>query len=599
MHLIPEPKKIQYKDNYFILDYKTDIVVSPREDLLRFSSELKTHVFETLGISLDIKPLSKNKHIEFKIEHTDSMYEINVSEELVEVIASDSEGLFYGLQTLKQLIIIHKRHIPCLDISDSPDFLTRGYYHDVTRGKVPTLDQLKYLVDLMASFKLNQLQLYVEHTYLYSNQSEVWSVTDPLTAEEIMMLDQYCAEKYIELVPSIATFGHLYELLQSFSYKHLSELGELEGFSFVDRMRHHTLDVTADESLQVVKDMIDDFMPLVRSNKFNICADETFDLGEGKNKALAESIGKSKLYVDFLNKIVDYVQSKGKEVMFWGDIILEHPEHIDDLPKDLVCLNWWYWLNYPEEKVKIFQEHGFSQIMCPGVSGWNKLMNDHQMAYDNCKLMIEYGKTYNAIGVLNTDWGDYGHWNALSNSIPGMIYGAAFSWGESRDYSKLNESIDHVFYQTAGVMTVIDQVSRMHYFDVTAWVQWIEKQDMKFTDRINVDYESLENSLMLLDKCIYDLQNIMCKVPHHIRHHMMTYIVSAEAIKLMNQLLLVLRVKLYDEKHELSIEPKALAVDWEYWLLDFKKLWYKENKASELYRIVSFIERTNKWLRKL
>ena len=77
-----------------------------------------------------------------------------------------------------------------------------------------------------------------------------------------------------------------YEALRSKTYNHLCELeGKADDpFSWVDRMRHHTLDVSNEESLDFVKSMIDQIMPLFRTKKFNICADETFDLGKGKNK---------------------------------------------------------------------------------------------------------------------------------------------------------------------------------------------------------------------------------------------------------------------------------------------------------------------------
>ena len=57
---------------------------------------------------------------------------------------------------------------------------------------------------------MNQLQLYVEHTYLFRNISELWRDETPLTAEEILKLDAYCQERHIDLVPSLASFGHLY-----------------------------------------------------------------------------------------------------------------------------------------------------------------------------------------------------------------------------------------------------------------------------------------------------------------------------------------------------------------------------------------------------
>ena len=116
----------------------------------------------------------------------------------------------------------------------------------------------------MAYYKLNQLQLYVEHTYLFSGLSEMWRDETPLTAEEIRELDAYCAKLHIELVPSIATFGHLYMLLSTKSYGDLCEFPDSwkEPFSFWDRMQHHTVNVSGGRAIELIKAMIEEYMAL-------------------------------------------------------------------------------------------------------------------------------------------------------------------------------------------------------------------------------------------------------------------------------------------------------------------------------------------------
>ena len=94
----------------------------------------------------------------------------------------------------------------------------------MTRGRVQTLDNLKKLVDTLSFYKMNQLQLYVEHTHMFRDLTELWRDDTPMTAEEVLELDQYCYERGVELVPSIATFGHLYKLLKTKTYEHLCEL---------------------------------------------------------------------------------------------------------------------------------------------------------------------------------------------------------------------------------------------------------------------------------------------------------------------------------------------------------------------------------------
>ena len=74
-------------------------------------------------------------------------------------------------------------------IEDGPDIKHRGYYLDVTRGRVPQMAYLKKVVDRLCRYKINEFQLYVEHTYMFAGLSEMWRDETPLTAEEIMELD--------------------------------------------------------------------------------------------------------------------------------------------------------------------------------------------------------------------------------------------------------------------------------------------------------------------------------------------------------------------------------------------------------------------------
>lgn len=597
MNIIPKPKQVEIYEGQFVIDIQTALIVSNQRQTNKFAIELKDFIKEKLGLNINLS-LSAKRRIIFEHMATENAYELRVECDVIRIQAPDDQGLYYGMQTLKQLIVQFKRHIPQMYIQDKPLFNHRGFYHDVTRGKVPTLKMMQSLVDTMAFFKLNQLQLYVEHTFLFSGQSEVWTVTDPLTAEEIIQLDMYCRERYIELVPSITTFGHLYEALQTDSFKHLSESEKIDEFSFYDRMLHHTLNTTLDESIAFVKQMMDDFVPLFSSNKLNICADETFDLGEGRTKALAQKVGKSRLYVDFLNQIIEHARTYDKEIMFWGDMILEHSKCAKELPKDLVCLNWWYEPEYPEAKVKAITEYGFPQYMCPGVNGWNRFMNNHQMAYDNIKMMTDYGKKYDAIGILNTDWGDFGHWNFIYNSFPGLIYGAAFSWGDSRTIEQMNQAVNAMLYETNNdIMGLLMQLSDKHIMDFTSFVRWFEKDNDEYIKRINVSEEHVYTCNKDIEHIIHTLQDSMQGLDTQKRKHVNAFIVSAQGIQWMNMLYLLVRKDAQGIELEQDLDAWQLAERIEYWFLDFKQIWLMDNKPSELSRSTEFIRKITTWLR--
>ena len=130
------------------------------------------------------------------------------------------------------------------------------------------------------------LQLYIEHTFEFKEYEFCRDKFGYLTKDEIRELDKYCKSKFIELIPSISTFGHLYELLSCDKYKHLCELRDFtpKYHYWWERMMHHTINPELDESFELIKSLIDQYLEVSTSDKFNICCDETFDLGTGVNK---------------------------------------------------------------------------------------------------------------------------------------------------------------------------------------------------------------------------------------------------------------------------------------------------------------------------
>lgn len=211
---------------------------------------------------------------------------------------------------------------------------------------------------------------------------------------------------------------------------------------------YHIVNVTDEEVFPLITGILDQYLPLFSSRKVNICCDETFDLGKGKSAGEMEKKGYAALYYSYVNRLAEYLQSKGREVMIWADIVLNHPEEIEGLNKDITCLNWYYYYNEKEENVKIFADHHFKQYVCPSLSGYSRLVNAFDMSFSNIREMASFGAKYGAEGFLNTDWGDCGHINMPALSVPGMIYGAAQSWNpaDGRTVEEIDEAISMVEY---------------------------------------------------------------------------------------------------------------------------------------------------------
>src|SRR5208282_1587898 len=94
-------------------------------------------------------------------------YGLNISESGIQVRFRDLGGLHVAIATLRQLLRQYGNRLPCLEIHDWPDFPRRGVMLDISRGRVPKLETLLELVGHLADFKINEFQLYTEHTFAY------------------------------------------------------------------------------------------------------------------------------------------------------------------------------------------------------------------------------------------------------------------------------------------------------------------------------------------------------------------------------------------------------------------------------------------------
>ena len=258
MKLIPEVKSLELSDGFL---KKKGIFFNDKEMDGRLFAALKTLPCSEEGTPLDIEITGENGE----------SYELYIGEEHIQIRAGGNPGAFYAIQTLRQLF--KEDQVPCLYIKDWPDFSHRGFYHDVTRGRIQTVETIKRLIDDMAYYKLNSLQLYVEHVFEFEETKDLWKSFGYLTKDEIREIDDYCRENFIDFIPSLSTFGHLYDLLEQPKYKHLQVLKDFETIPnfWHARMRHHTIDPLNPESFPVVKSLIDQYAPHFTSDYFNIC----------------------------------------------------------------------------------------------------------------------------------------------------------------------------------------------------------------------------------------------------------------------------------------------------------------------------------------
>jgi hypothetical protein len=361
-------------------------------------------------------------------------YLILIENNRIVLSANSNKGLFYGIQTLKQLIkgSVETKSIPNIWIKDYPSFEFRGVMDDISRGPIPTLDFVKYQIRRLAELKVNLFSHYVEHVVKTKKHPSIAPDDGSYTIEEWKEISDYAKKYFITVIGSFQSFGHFQSILSNPDYAHLGESGTL-------------ISPVKEESYQFLKDIYDEMIPAFDAPFFNINCDETFDLGKAESKRLVDSIGYDGAYIQHVTRLNKYVKAHGVRTLIWGDIILDYPDIIPRLPEDMIVGTW----NYDDHEnferfLKPFRGAGRDFMISPGVLNSNKIFPDFHKAFNNIKKFISEGKEAGAFGVLVCVWDDGG--TALfSNDWLGVAYGAEKCWNHNSadgDFdSRFNKSV--------------------------------------------------------------------------------------------------------------------------------------------------------------
>ena len=495
-------------------------------------------------------------------------YTLDITADSITISAAGTRGAFYALQTLSQ-IFAHK-NVPHLHIKDFPDLKFRGYYHDVTRGKIPKVETLKKLIDILALTKHNVFQIYVEHVYDFPQYEGIKEKTGYYTADEIIAIRDYCEENFIDFQPSLSCFGHLYELLELDRYKHLrchrEELSHENPWG--ERGGHHTLDPRNPESLELIKALISQYAPLFKSEWFNICCDETFDLKSLED----EGYDYVELYVDFVTKISDYVKSLGKRVMMWGDVARHHPEALDKLPKDIMFIKWNY--NQGAEEYLFERFNNRLHIVAPCACSQGRLCDAMHYSVPIIKRIVGFGEKYGSQGMLNTNWGDWGNPASIDNSLFGVVFGGAVAWDvETDDTDETHAAMNlHIFKHATGV-SLRRRINEMH-----RPILWHDFIKAAIATRLKK-----EHTPIISEHDVYHAQHeykiLMQEIPPNNDDSSVEMRLCTEGILLM-----------FEYMGLMAGYPIKRITDTRAWLDLFCEKWREKNKEDELYRIIEVFE---------
>jgi len=402
--IIPKPIKVDVKQGHFTLNNNTVILTVP--NLIKIAEYLKQLLTPATGLELDFKDLGNNDGdnniIVLNLTENEKTikpegYKLEVSQNKIEILGSTPQGVFYGIQTLRQLFPVEiessskmnrEWSVPCVSIEDFPRFSWRGFMLDESRhffGK----GTVKKMLDIMASLKFN-----VFHWHLTDDQGwrieikkyprliEIGSkrkgtkiirkkldgipVSGYYPQDEIKAIIEYASERFITIIPEIDVPGHVTAALAA--YPELSCTGGPFEVSTHFGILKEILCVGKEKVFDFVQNVLDEVMEIFPSEIIHTGGDEVPKRRWKKCPECQARINKEgleseeDLQVYFTNRIAEFLASNGRRLMGWNEILN------DKLADNAICHYW---------------DENFDEVLENARKGRNIVMSEMRAVYLN------------------------------------------------------------------------------------------------------------------------------------------------------------------------------------------------------------------------
>jgi hexosaminidase len=343
-------------------------------------------------------------------------YRLQIAPGGAEIEAASSAGLYYAVQTLRQLVESDGSGatLPEVAIHDWPSFAYRGTMIDMSHGPLPTEDEVKHQIDFLARWKANQYYIYSEGA-IELDRYPLLNPEGRFAKEQIRRIITYGRERHIDVIPFLELYGHLHDLLRIELY---SGLGAFPHSVELDPSNHKVTSLLADWAEQIV-----DLFP---SPFVHVGFDETWRIEDVANKR--GNTTPAALFAEQLGNVAKLFAQHSKTVMAWADVMVKYPETIERLPQGLIPVAWAYEA-HPDVKKwldPLTAKH-LPHFIQSGVANWQQIALNFDMTFANIDNFLAAGRRSGALGMINSVWTDSGQ-GLLRVAWPAMAYGAAAPW---------------------------------------------------------------------------------------------------------------------------------------------------------------------------
>ena len=349
----------------------------------------------------------------------DEGYLIAVGEPAAVLFSPGAAGRFYALMTLAQMLYRGKSRgfLPGGVLRDRPALGLRGISDDISRGQVSTLEDLKNLIRLSARYKLNLYMPYLEDMFTFAGHPDIGAGRGALTKADAGELVRFARQFHVRVVPVFQCLGHYENLLLREPYLPLAEFPGAQ-----------TLSPASEDTYTFLRQALGEIVPAFEDSLFNMACDESWDVGLGKSRPLVARYGLSGVHARHYRRVHEILTGLGRKVLMYGDIVLNNPAILKDIPKDIIFVDWHYEARKDYPSAAKFRQAGFEVLVSPAVVNYNRLYPDWRSALVNIENFTRVGFENQALGAVTSSWCDNGAFNLRQFNLWGYVFAAACAW---------------------------------------------------------------------------------------------------------------------------------------------------------------------------
>jgi hexosaminidase len=380
-------------------------------------------------------------------------YDLAVTDKGVNIHARSSAGIFYGLQTLRQLLEGQSPQaaLPVVEIRDWPALAFRGTMVDISHGPLPTAKEIERQIDFLARWKGNQYYIYSENSIELTGYPLLNPGDARLSKDDVRQIVAYGRQRHIDVIPNFDLYGHQHDLFRIEQYSEMSD--QPHGTEFEAR---------SPKIMPLMTDWVNQFTDLFPSPFVSIGFDETFQI-EAATHATGAAAKPAELFVKQLTAVAELFQQRGKHVMAYDDIIVKYPQTIPNLPPGLIAVAWYYTSEDPTYKrwLEPLIAHHIPHVVQPGIMSYDDIAPDFDTTFENIDTFLAAGRRSGALGLVNSVWADDAQL-LFRMSLPGFAYGAAAPWqGIPMDRANFFSEYSRLLYPPAVAPDLASALSNM------------------------------------------------------------------------------------------------------------------------------------------